>query len=64
MAVNGVSSNQYGSYYTYNYGYNSSSNSTSGIDSSSWTDNANKVTDQLKDSLVISDSKDSTSTSS
>lgn len=64
MAVNGVSSNQYGSYYTYNYGYNSSSNSTSGIDSSSWTDNANKVTDQLKDSLGISDSKDSTSTSS
>lgn len=62
MAVNGVSSNMYGSYYTYNYGYNSSS--TSGIDSSSWTDSANKKTDELKESLGLTDSTSSTSTSS
>ncbi|MCI8517823.1 MAG: flagellar filament capping protein FliD [Hungatella sp.] len=52
MAVNGVSSNMYGSYYTYNYGYNGSSN---GINSGSWSDKANEAADQLKESLGISD---------
>ena len=50
MAVSGVSSNYYGSYYTYNYGYNN------GLNSDSWTDSANKKTDELKESLGISDS--------
>lgn len=58
MAVNGVSSNMYGSYYTYDYGYNN------GLSSDSWADSANKKTDELKETLGISDSKTTSSTSS
>ena len=36
MAVSGLTSDFYGSYYTYNYGYN---NSTNGLDSSVWGEN-------------------------
>lgn len=56
MAVSGVSSNMYGSYYTYDYGYNS------GLDSDSWADSANKKTSELKESLGISDSTKTGST--
>lgn len=62
MAVNGVSSDMYGSYYTYNYGYNSSS--TSGISSASWGENANKAADGIKESLGLNDSKTSTGSTS
>lgn len=50
MAVSGVSSNMYGSYYTYNYGYNNS-----GVSSDSWGKKATEEADALKKSLGISD---------
>lgn len=60
MAVSGVTSDLYGSYYTYNYGYN---NSSSGISSDSWGKKATEEADKLKESLGIS-STDKTGTSS
>jgi len=52
MALSGVSSNMYGSYYTYDYGYNSTGST---IDSAGWSSNADKKTEELKESLGISD---------
>ena len=48
MAFGGISSNYYSTYNNYSYsGYN-------GVDT--WTDNANKETEKLKDSLGIDSS--------
>ena len=55
MALNGISSSGYDSYYTYNYGYNN------GISSDSWTDSANKKTEELKKNLGISDTESTSS---
>lgn len=61
MAVNGITSSPYGSYYTYNYGYN---NSSSGISSDSWGKKAAEEADALKESLGIKDTDKTSSTSS
>lgn len=51
MAVSGISSSGYDSYYTYNYSYNN------GISSDSWVDSANEKTSELKKTLGISDTE-------
>lgn len=57
MAVSGISSSGYDSYYTYNYSYNN------GISSDSWVDSANQKTSELKKTLGISDTENTTSNS-
>lgn len=57
MAVSGISSSGYDSYYTYNYSYNN------GISSDSWVDSANQKTSELKKTLGISDTENTTGSS-
>lgn len=57
MAVSGISSSGYDSYYTYNYSYNN------GISSDSWVDSANQKTSELKKTLGISDTESTTGSS-
>lgn len=56
MAISGITLDSYGSSYSYNYSYNS------GLDSKSWSDNANKQTEELKTTLGITDKTNAAST--